>query len=315
MNTGSIDADLRSSEQELYTHYKLSSTERYLDLDAVPGRVRIVEFGDGDDTRPPILLLHGIASVNALAAPLLPYLAEGRRVIALDWPGHGLSDPITLAPGVNLRAHAVSVVTSLLDALDISVVDMVGHSMGGQFSLYTGLDAPDRVRRLVLLGNPGAAFAEVRPALVMRAACAPLVGRLFLSLPLPEPVYDRNSDAMLGAGALASYPPQIGHVGYLAARRPGYARSVASFFRALITPRTGVRPGVFVPHAELSRLTRPALLLWGESDVFLTPADARASLAALPDSATVVTPAGGHAPWLDSLRTCGTHAADFLNAD
>ncbi|MHA6758280.1 alpha/beta fold hydrolase [Streptacidiphilus sp. PAMC 29251] len=308
-----LDAQLRAGEQALFDRYELKHTERQVVLKDPAVQVRLLEFGT-DTSRPPVLLLHGIASVTALAAPLLPYLTGNRRVIAVDWPGHGLSGPLKLRRDAVVRNHATAVLTGLLDALELETVDLVGHSMGGQFSLYFTLDAPERVRRLVLLGAPGAGLAEVRPAPVMRVAAVPGLGRAMLRVPLPEAVYVKNNEALIGAGALEAYPDEIGRIGYLAARRPGFARSVASFFRAFITP-WGVRAAVPVSHAELATLSRPTLLLWGDQDLFLTPATARPSLDALPEQATVIQVPGGHAPWLDALETCGNEAARFLDTD
>lgn len=307
-----LDSQLRAAEGRLFSHYELKADEQNIRLDDPAVRVRLLEFGT-DRTRPPVLLLHGIASLTALAAPLLPHLVANRRVVAVDWPGHGLSGPLTLRRGAPVRAHANAVLNGLLDALAIDCVDVVGHSMGGQFGLYFALDAPHRVRRVVLLGAPGAGLAEVRPVPFMRAASVPGLGRALLAAPTPRATYAKNAATLLGSGAMDSYPDEITQIGYLASRRPGFAPSVSSFFRAFITPR-GVRPAVPVPHAELATLSQPALLLWGAQDAFLTPDAAAPSLAALPGSATVLEVPGGHAPWLDALEFCGTHTADFLNA-
>src|SRR5258706_14610249 len=64
------------------------------------GRVHVYDApGTGD--APPIVLLHGISATASSFAPLISRLRpHTRRVIALDFPGHGFSDPprATLTP-------------------------------------------------------------------------------------------------------------------------------------------------------------------------------------------------------------------------
>lgn len=305
-----LDSRIRGVETALFDHYRLTPTERLLRLTGPAVGVRVIDIG-ADRSHPPVLLLHGIASATAAAAPLLPFLA-GRRVIALDWPGHGLSDPFVLQPG-GVPAHVRTVMDGVLDALGIDVVDLVGHSMGGQFGLHYALAEPARVRRLVLLGAPGAAFAEVRPTRIMRVLAVPGLGRALLRLPISPERFERNTEATLGAGVLAAQPAALGRVGYLASKRPGFARSVSSFFRAMLTPRGRVRLDVVVSSERLASITQPVLLLWGDHDVFLDPRTAAGSIAAIPHSHLHTMPAG-HAPWLQHLDECGEQLRDFLGA-
>lgn len=71
-------------------------------------------------------------------------------------PGTGYSRARAVFPnGTDLRRFAVSVMDSLMDKLGIHRVDLVGHSLGAQFSVYAALDLAAQVRRVVLLGAPG----------------------------------------------------------------------------------------------------------------------------------------------------------------
>jgi len=308
------DARLREAERSLFAHYGLTPAESVVHLGDPDVSVRLLEFGaDGAGSgAPPILLLHGIASVTAVAAPLIAYLAPGRRVIAVDWPGHGLSGPIRLKPGEPVRRHAVTVLRGICSALGIDRADVVGHSMGAQSALYFSLDAPELVRRLVTLGAPGAGFSGVRPVPAMRAASVPGLGPALLGVPMPLSAVRRTTDGMIGKGLIDRYPPEMLEIGFLVGRRSGYASSVASFFRALITP-IRVRPGVCVPIDELAKLTQPTLLVWGDSDVFMTADAARESIEAIANH-RLVRVAGGHMPWLNEPETCGDAVASFLNA-
>jgi pimeloyl-ACP methyl ester carboxylesterase len=309
MDIAEVDAGVRRAESTLYEHYGLAHSERYVRLSRPAMDVRVVEIGD-DTTLPPILLLHGIASVTAAAVPLLPRLGN-RRILAVDWPGHGLSGPLVLDSHTDLRAHATIVIDAVLAAFDVDIVDVIAHSLGGQFALYYVIARPGLVRRLVLLGAPGAGFEGVAPVPAMRIMSIPGIGRAILALPASREAYRKNSDGMLGAGAMDGYPDEIAEVGYLASKRPGFASSLASFFRALITPFS-MRPGVAVPPADLARIATPTLMVWAEKDVFLTPARGRANIDAIPHSQLLLVE-GGHAPWLNELELTGSTIRTFLD--
>jgi pimeloyl-ACP methyl ester carboxylesterase len=298
-----LDARIRAAEVETLREYGLAREERYVDVDTGHGRARVrVSFtGEGTDL-PPVLSLHGIGSAAALSIPVLPHLA-GRRVISLDWPGHGLSDPCVLPPGADMRAHADAVVDSLLDALGHGRVDVMGHSMGAQIALCAALDLRDRVRRLVLLGAPGGAFAGLRLLAAMKVLAIPGVGPAVLARPMSDRAFDRFNDQALGVGALDEHPPALRETLRLLAARTANGPSLAGYFRAMVV-RGRVRPGVALEERELARLVQPTLAAWGDADVFLAPGDAARSLVAIRD-VHVVRVAGGHAPWLDEPDRVG----------
>lgn len=305
-----IAAQIRSAENAAYSHYGLLHSERVVWVANPALEVRVMDIGS-DTNRPPILLLHGIASVTAAALPLLPLLGN-RRILAVDWPGHGLSGRPVLGSRTDLRQHVTAVIDAVLASFGVDTVDIVAHSLGGQFALYYVLAQPVRVRRLVLLGAPGAGFEGVEPVPAMRLMSVPGIGRGILALPASPRSYLKNSDGMLGAGAMDGYPSEIVDVGYLASKRSGFAPSLASFFRALISP-FGVRAGVAVAIADLRTLTVPTLMVWGDKDVFLTPAKGRANIDAIPGSQLLLVD-GGHAPWLDALEGVGATVREFLDA-
>ncbi|MFQ5567647.1 MAG: alpha/beta fold hydrolase, partial [Paracoccaceae bacterium] len=97
---------------------------------------------------PPVLLIHGVG-LNADAwEPQIVTLSTRRRVIAADMPGHGASD--LLPDGAGLKAY-VTAMADLIDALGVSPVPVVGHSMGALVALGLALDHPQKVAALVTL--------------------------------------------------------------------------------------------------------------------------------------------------------------------
>ena len=114
-------------------------------------RLRIAESGRTD--APPILLLHGWgASIYMWRAWFAPLAAAGHRVIAVDLPGHGLSDKPEGVAAYRL-ASMMQVVRELLEAERMSQVGVVAQSMAGTIALELLLAGEPRIARLALV-NP-----------------------------------------------------------------------------------------------------------------------------------------------------------------
>ena len=104
------------------------------------------ERGEGT----PLLLITGLSG-NALDwTPLLPTLAEGHRVIAIDPRGAGRS---SAPPGPYTMAMLAADALGLLNHLGIERAHVVGFSLGGMIAQELAIAAPARVDRLVLLAT------------------------------------------------------------------------------------------------------------------------------------------------------------------
>ena len=132
------------------------------------------------------MFLHGLlldAQMNRrLAADLA---ARGHRVILLDLPGHGKSDKPRHASAHRIDSYAHYVV-ALLDELGLEDAVVGGVSLGANVSLQVAVQAPERVRGLVIempvleWAVPGAAMVFL-PMLLGVHYAAPVV-RLVASL-------------------------------------------------------------------------------------------------------------------------------------
>jgi pimeloyl-ACP methyl ester carboxylesterase len=308
------DRRIRDAEQRTYEHFGMFPVERYLEVTA-EGRqvsIRLTVFGSPGD-QPPILLLHGITSATVLAAPLVPHLSQ-RQIIAVDWPGHGLSGASLLGPTTPFRTYAADVMRGILDALDVPVVDIVGHSLGGQIALYSALDLPSRVRRVALLGAPGASLEGTRPLAVMKLLALPKIGARLLSIPQSDKMFQAANDMALGVGALDAAPPAMVEALKLIGGRAANAASIASFFRGLIRG-SHLRAGVTLSGEDLGRIRHAVLFAWGDRDVFLAPTNAASSIVAIHDTHLVRVPGAGHAPWLQAPERVGSAVAAHLGLD
>lgn len=126
--------------------------------DFLSGSVRIA-YRDEAPNAPaglePALLIHGFASnlaVNWRQPSWFGALLEsGRRVIAIDNRGHGESEKLYDPADYHCRLMARDAV-NLLAHLGVARADVIGYSMGARIAAYVALDAPRRVRRLILGG-------------------------------------------------------------------------------------------------------------------------------------------------------------------
>ncbi len=101
-------------------------------------------------TGPAIILLHGFLESSTMWNRLVPLLAEKNTVVTVDLPGHGLSGCLDEVHTMELLADAVFQVIS---ELDLDMVRIMGHSMGGYVSLAFTEHYPSMVDTLVLLNS------------------------------------------------------------------------------------------------------------------------------------------------------------------
>ncbi len=113
------------------------------------GRIRYAER-PGEGT--PILLIHGFGGDLDNWLFNIDALAEAAPVYALDLPGHGQSIKAVESPALETMTDAV---IGLMGYLEIGRAHLVGHSMGGLIAGRIGIDRPDRVASLTLIGSAG----------------------------------------------------------------------------------------------------------------------------------------------------------------
>lgn len=129
--------------------------------------VRGLRWGQGRGPR--VLALHGWLDNAHSFVPLAQHLGDV-DLVAIDLPGHGLSDPRPQGAFYHFVDWLPDVL-SLLDALGWQEAVLLGHSMGaGIASLVAGV-APERIRSLVLLEGLGPLTSppETMPERVLRA--------------------------------------------------------------------------------------------------------------------------------------------------
>jgi pimeloyl-ACP methyl ester carboxylesterase len=235
-------------------------------------------IASGEESAPPLVLLHGAASNSAVWAADAALYGLQQRVYAVDLPGEpGKSAPNR--PAWDSPAYA-EWLEDVLNALKLETAALMGISQGGWTALKFATARPGRVEKLVLL-CPGGVVPD-RTSFYLRFIPLLLLGRwgarranrmLFGDQPVPE-----EADA--------------------------YMTLITTHFK----PRTGVLP-VFSDE-ELGRLTMPVLLLGGSRDVIRDSEKIAARLGELAtDLTTIILPGQGHV-----LLNTTDHIVPFLAA-
>lgn len=232
--------------------------------------VSFSEVGTGE----PVLMLHGGgpgASGVSNYIRNLDALARRFRVIVPDMPGYGAS-----SKGLDQNDVFGDLATSMLqflDALSIDSAHVVGNSLGGACAIRMALDAPQRVRRLVLMGPGGIGTTRAAPTKGLRKLIGyykgkpPSVEKLrdFLNYLVFDP--SLLSDELVNGRFKASIDPDV-----IASPPLQGPKSIAGAFRM-----------DFTRDRRLPGLRHPTLVLWGANDQVNRPDGGRHLVKAIPN--------------------------------
>ncbi|MEO1653757.1 MAG: alpha/beta hydrolase [Bacteroidota bacterium] len=108
-----------------------------------------IEVGEGPHT---LLFVHGFASHLPVWAHNLEVLKKYYRCLALDLPGHGLSEIKDYPYTISFYAE---VVQSFIEDKKLGPMTLIGHSMGGQISSRLAIDHAQSLQQLVLVAPAG----------------------------------------------------------------------------------------------------------------------------------------------------------------
>jgi pimeloyl-ACP methyl ester carboxylesterase len=286
------------------------ATGRHVEL-ASGRQAHVIEAGEGD----PLVMLHPGGTSALLFLPLIERLT-GLRVLAVDRPGFGLSDPIELTRHT-LRSNVVSWMSQVLDALELEDTALLGSSMGGGWALWYALEHPERVRRLVLAGAvpmaPGARLPL--PLRVMFGlVVTPGIGSLVSRMVRPSPKSVVQMMGFFGEGqTVVDHPEQI-ELQVKAGRDPVVARANMAEMRALGSSSGKLRREFWLQPEELAGLGVPTLIVWGERDPIGDPAVARALADSIPGTHLELLPTA-HMPWFAEPDRTGELVERFVRTD
>lgn len=120
---------------------------QFVDVDGI--RIHAEVLGSGPD----LVLIHGSSgSTRDMSFALAPALADRYRVILLDRPGHGFSDP--LPKGRETISDQALFLSAAADRLGAKKPIVMGQSYGGAVALAWAVQFPERLSALVPVSAP-----------------------------------------------------------------------------------------------------------------------------------------------------------------
>lgn len=233
--------------------------------------MRYVENGPAEAPEV-VVLLHGWPDSGFSFSRVTPALAAaGRRTLAVDQRGFG--DSSRPSSGYRIEELAEDTV-AFLDALGLSAVNLVGHSMGTFVARRVAQLRPDRVRRLMLIGTAATAANEVVREVVELVA------------DLPDPVPLEFARAFQ---ASTIHHPVPG---------PFFDRIVAESVKAPARVWREVVNNLLAydDESRLAGIGVPTHVLGGEQDALFSPAEQAAVASAIPRARLTLYPDTGHCP-------------------
>ena len=286
------------------------------DLD---GPVHWIEFGpapgDGRDGTP-VVFVHGLGGSHLNWCLIGPQLAAGRRAVALDLHGFGLTPGTRGTSTVERNAR-------LLDRFVREVtgtpVILVGNSMGGLISIMRASAAPDTVRGLVLIDPalpPPRRAPDRQVASQFLTFALPGLGEFYvrsvMSRRPPQLAVQRVIDLCFADPSRIDPAMFTASIALAAERQSQGARARDEAF--LAASRSLMRVvGLRGRYWQMMASVRvPVLLIGGEADRLVPAASMRQAAARNPGWETVILPGVGHTPQLEVPDAVAGQLADWL---
>jgi pimeloyl-ACP methyl ester carboxylesterase len=231
----------------------------------------------------PVVLLHGWGTSSQSLLGVAAALAPEFRVLAVDLPGFGWSDPPPAAWG---SAEYAAHVERLLDETALGPAAVLGHSFGGRVAIRLAAGRPQRVTRLVLVAAAGIRRAR-RPRDYARIGVTKVLNGC-----LRVPILGR-----LAGPVAARWRERVGSRDYKAAgrMRPTLVRLVSEDLAPL-----------------LPEIEAPTLILWGDRDEEVGKAAVLTMASMIRGARLLVFPGAGHFPFQDQPVPFGDALGAFL---
>jgi 2-succinyl-6-hydroxy-2,4-cyclohexadiene-1-carboxylate synthase len=239
---------------------------------------------------PTLVLLHGFTQTSSLWGRFGELVGRGRRLVALDLPGHGDS--------AEVRADLVAGAALIAAAAGEDPFSLLGYSLGARFALHVALSAPPALRGLVLIsGTAGIEDPDQRDRRRRQdeeradgLEDAPDVGA-FVASWLAAPMFATLRGADAGAAERGRNTP----------------KGLASSLRL-------AGAGAQQPAWErLGAVRVPVLVVAGATDLRYQELGARLA-AGVPDGTLAVIPGAGHAVHLEQPELTAAVVSSWLAA-
>jgi 4,5:9,10-diseco-3-hydroxy-5,9,17-trioxoandrosta-1(10),2-diene-4-oate hydrolase len=253
-------------------------------------RLAYDDIGSG----PTVVCLHAIGHGAGDFARLAARLGERHRVLALDWPGQGWSNPDRETPSSRRYAELCA---GFLTAVDAGPVVIVGNSIGGGVAIRHAAAHPGQVRGLVLANPSGLDAFDV----VTRVACAGMA-RFFRA---------GVRRAWWFPAAFAAYYRSVLPLPAAATQRARIVASADEITPVLAAAWAGFASSDADLRALAPTIACPVLFTWAVRDRFIQLRRNLPAIRTFPNARVVELPAG-HAPQLETPDAFEAEVETFL---
>jgi len=261
------------------------------------GRLFYDEHGEsrrGGD--PAIVLLHGLMFDGGMWRKQIESLSSLGRVVVIDGPGHGKSEP---PPRFMLEEHADALLDAVGD-LDIPRALVVGLSWGGMVAMRLALQHPARVAGLALLDT-----SAERQSLSERIRYRAFVA-MHRRVGIPYGMFLKEIAPLLFADRTIATRPELVEASYR--RAMGFERDGASRASlAVVVHRTSILE-------KLDRIRVPTLVMCGREDRATPPDKSEQIARAISGSRFVMLDGAGHMSPLEDPEAVNQHLVPFARS-
>jgi len=264
------------------------------------GGIRFAYRRFGMPERPPLVFFqHFMGTLDDHDPALSDAFASDREVILFN--NTGVASSSGTVPDT-VEAMARDTVT-FIDALGLTTIDLVGHSMGGLVAQEVALARPDLVRRLVLVGTGPRGGEGI-------GALPPWVAELFTRK------YERQEEMWLPimfAPTQTSQAVGRAYIERITARTdrdtPVSDQSIAAQRAALAAYGAAKDPS----YAHLKGLEMPVLVVNGTNDIVIPTINSYILQQFLPNAELILYPDANHGSHFQYPELFVRHARIFLD--
>lgn len=247
------------------------------------------------DTGEFILLIHGTASSLHTWDGWTKSLKSTNKVVRLDLPAFGLTGPFSNRD--YKISHYVTFIREFLKELEISKINLVGNSLGGQIALQFSIDYPQIVNKLILLDASGLPTGQDRPLIFKIARNK--IGAFIIKNTLPKFIIKNNLEAVYFNDSMIS--PELIDRYYELSLRPGN--------RQAFIDRANTEVEVL---KNLQEIKSQTLILWGKHDKWIPMGNALKFKSMIPNNRLVILDQAGHIPMEELPEVSVQLVSDFL---
>jgi pimeloyl-ACP methyl ester carboxylesterase len=293
------------------------------DLD---GPVYWVEFGPDraasqapDESKPPIVFVHGLGGSHLNWCLVGPQLAADRRAVALDLHGFGLTPGLRANTTVQANARLLD---RFIDEIVGAPVILVGNSMGGLISILETSAHPEKIKGVVLI-DPALPLPAQKPDWQVSAQfllyALPGLGELtvakLLARTQPETAVQQLIQLCFADASRVDPEMVKAEVALATRRHPATSAQATARARVFLAAarsllRVLARRGTY--YKMMAGIDVPVLLIGGDADRLVAIAAIRYAAARNPRWEFVDLPGVGHTPMLEVPDTVTAAIRDWL---